>query len=150
MKVISREDRRLEFDLINVDAPIANAIRRILIAEVPTMAIEKVYIMNNTSIIHDDTFAHRLGLVPIKADPRCFENKHRTAIPLFLYESNPRDAARPTADQEPNDDNTLVFTLNVKCTLNPHAPADATDPAVRFINSSGTWCSIYRNLMFDG
>ena len=41
----------LEFDLINIDPAIANAIRRILIAEVPTMAIEHVFYVNNTSII---------------------------------------------------------------------------------------------------
>lgn len=37
------------------------------------MAIEKVHIYNNTSIIQDEVLAHRLGLVPIKADPRLFE-----------------------------------------------------------------------------
>ncbi len=41
----------MEFELIGSNAAIANALRRILIAEVPTMAIEHVYIINNTSII---------------------------------------------------------------------------------------------------
>ena len=41
----------MEFDLINTDPAIANALRRILIAEVPTMAFERVYFVNNTSII---------------------------------------------------------------------------------------------------
>ena len=39
------------------------------------MAIEKVHINNNTSIIQDEVLAHRLGLIPIKADPRMFEYK---------------------------------------------------------------------------
>mgnify|MGYP002775593260 CR=1 FL=1 len=39
------------------------------------MAIEKVFIANNTSLIQDEVLAHRLGLVPIKADPRLFEYK---------------------------------------------------------------------------
>ena len=39
------------------------------------MAIEKVHIHNNTSIIQDEVLAHRLGLIPIKADPRLFEYK---------------------------------------------------------------------------
>lgn len=46
-----------------------------MIAEVPTMAIEKVYVSNNTSIIHDEVLAHRLGLIPIKADPQMFDFK---------------------------------------------------------------------------
>jgi DNA-directed RNA polymerase alpha subunit len=62
----------MEFDLIGVDASIANAFRRILIAEVPTMAIETVYVFNNTSVIQDEVLSHRLGLIPIKADPGKF------------------------------------------------------------------------------
>lgn len=38
-------------DLIGIDPAIANALRRILIAEIPTMAIEHVYVVNNTSIV---------------------------------------------------------------------------------------------------
>ena len=41
----------MEFDLIETDPAIANALRRILIAEVPTMALERVFFVNNTSII---------------------------------------------------------------------------------------------------
>ncbi|CAG8464844.1 10433_t:CDS:2 [Gigaspora rosea] len=72
VKIIRKEQYDMEFDLIGVDAAIANALRRIMIAEVPTMAIEKVYIYNNTSIVQDEVLAHRLGLIPIKADPDRF------------------------------------------------------------------------------
>jgi len=37
------------------------------------MAIEKVLMYNNTSIIQDEVLSHRLGLIPLKADPRLFE-----------------------------------------------------------------------------
>ncbi|RRT65776.1 hypothetical protein GW17_00037338 [Ensete ventricosum] len=63
----------IEFDMVGIDASLANAFRRILIAEVPTMAIEKVLVVNNTSVIADEVLAHRLGLVPLNADPRLFE-----------------------------------------------------------------------------
>lgn len=56
----------MEFDLIGVTPAVANAFRRIMISEVPSMAIEKVYIYNNTSIIQDEILAHRLGLIPLK------------------------------------------------------------------------------------
>lgn len=36
------------------------------------MAIHKVQVMQNTSIIPDEVLAHRLGLIPIKVDPRLF------------------------------------------------------------------------------
>lgn len=49
------------------------------------MAIEKVFIYNNTSIVQDEVLAHRLGLVPIKADPRLFEYRNPgTVVQLRL------------------------------------------------------------------
>ena len=40
MKKLNEEE--IIFDLIGAEPPLANALRRILIAEIPTMAIEKV------------------------------------------------------------------------------------------------------------
>lgn len=52
--VVSLNDEDMEFDMIGVDPAVANAFRRILISEVPSMAIEKVYMINNTSVIQDN------------------------------------------------------------------------------------------------
>ena len=51
--------------MIGIDASIANSFRRILLSEVPTMAFDRVYIYNNTSVIQDEVLAHRLGLIPL-------------------------------------------------------------------------------------
>lgn len=59
--VIKYEEREIEFDMIGVSPALANAFRRLMISEVPSMAIEKVWIYNNTSIIQDEVLAHRLG-----------------------------------------------------------------------------------------
>lgn len=96
IKVQSVSPTTMEFDLIGVDASFANALRRILIADVPTMAIENVYILNNTSIVQDEILAQRLGLIPIKADPTLFEFKQ--------------------AGDAPTDLNTIVMKLDVECT----------------------------------
>ncbi len=51
---MSLTENEIEFDMVGIDASIANAFRRILLAEVPTMAIEKIHIYNNTTIIQDE------------------------------------------------------------------------------------------------
>ena len=75
IEIIRKEDREMEFDIIGIDQSIANALRRIMISEIPTMAIERVDIYMNTSIIADEILSHRLGLIPIMADPREFQFK---------------------------------------------------------------------------
>ncbi len=50
----NENDTELVFEMIGIDVSLANALRRIMIAEVPTMAIEHVYMWNNSSIIHDE------------------------------------------------------------------------------------------------
>ena len=63
----------LVFDVNNVDYSFANALRRIMLAEVPTMAIEYVNIEVNDTPMHDEVLAHRLGLIPIRADANDYE-----------------------------------------------------------------------------
>jgi DNA-directed RNA polymerase I and III subunit RPAC1 len=69
IKIRSISPERAEFRMTGIDPALANALRRILIAEVPTVAISDVTIFQNTCQIHDENLAHRLGLIPIVFNP---------------------------------------------------------------------------------
>ena len=121
INIISLTEDEIVFDLIGVETPIANALRRIMLAEVnltdmlsckkqlekradywyrlvssqvPTVAIEDVWISDNTSIIQDEVLAHRMGLIPLKVDPSKFDYK---------------------VDEEETDGDTVVFYLETRC-----------------------------------
>ena len=66
--VIESSPSRVRVKLVGVDRAYANAIRRIAISQVPTMAIDDVVILENSSVMFDELVAHRLGLIPLKTD----------------------------------------------------------------------------------
>ncbi|KAF5375623.1 hypothetical protein D9757_008522 [Collybiopsis confluens] len=91
--------RSIEFDVVGIDASIANAFRRIMIAEVPTVAIEDVYVFNNTSIVQDEVLSHRIGLVPLNINPTKIDTKE--------------------PGEQATDRNTLEFKIDMECKHNP-------------------------------
>lgn len=89
----------MEVEVKGIDAPIANALRRILISEIPTMAIDKAILYQNTSVMHDEVLCHRLGLLPVLVDPNFFVSK--------------------AANEEFDESNSIKFRLHVKCSRKP-------------------------------
>lgn len=119
IKFHKNEKLDASFSLIGIDASIANAFRRIMIAELPTVAIEYVFVHNNTSVMQDEVLAHRLGLIPLVAGKEGIQN--------FL-----RWYKKPTEEDEeapvPQDNDTIVLTLKVACTRKEGAARGETDP----------------------
>ncbi|CAK9435813.1 uncharacterized protein LODBEIA_P04860 [Lodderomyces beijingensis] len=119
IKITNLNDRTATFDLIHIDTSIANAFRRIMIAEVPSVAVETIYSYMNTSVIQDEVLAHRIGLIPLKIDPDSLSWV---------------DKSLPESDRY-TEDNTIVLTLDVVCTKNLQAPKNSTDPRELYKNS---------------
>ncbi|MGG7379494.1 hypothetical protein ACQ7B2_12255, partial [Escherichia coli] len=68
MDIIQKEDQIITIKFNNVPRQYVNAIRRLSISEVPTLAIDDVVILDNSSVMHDEAIAHRLGLIPLRTD----------------------------------------------------------------------------------
>jgi len=64
----SLDDSLARFTLSGASTAFANAFRRAMIGNVPTLAIEDVRIYDNTSALFDEMLAHRIGLIPLKTD----------------------------------------------------------------------------------
>lgn len=62
------ERDRVDFMLKDVDLSMANSIRRTMLAEVPTLAVDLVEIEVNTSVLADEFISHRLGLIPLNSE----------------------------------------------------------------------------------
>ena len=65
IKIIKLESDSIEFLLKNADLAFANSLRRVIISEVPTMAVDMVQVTENTSPLFDEFIVHRLGLIPL-------------------------------------------------------------------------------------
>lgn len=68
VRVVDKTDVTARLIIEGVDVPFMNALRRIMLTEVPSMAIDETVVLENSSILHDEILAHRLGLVPLKTD----------------------------------------------------------------------------------
>ena len=69
------DDDSCRFHIGPVSPSFANTLRRAMIGEVPTLAIEDVRIYDNTSALFDEMLAHRLGLIPIRTDSSAYVKK---------------------------------------------------------------------------
>lgn len=76
MDVVQKQDQRIIIKFNNVPRQYVNAIRRLSISEVPTLAIDDVVILDNSSVMHDEAIAHRLGLIPLRTDLSRFVMPH--------------------------------------------------------------------------
>src|SRR3989344_395780 len=68
MEIIKSQENKLIF-VEEIEESLANAIRR-YINEIPVIGIDEVEIAKNDSPLYDETLAHRIGLIPLRAEKK--------------------------------------------------------------------------------
>ncbi|WP_254863162.1 DNA-directed RNA polymerase subunit D [Halovivax gelatinilyticus] len=65
VEFVDRGEREARFLVRGVTPAFANGIRRAMVADVPTLAIDTVRFVENSSVMFDEQLSLRLGLVPL-------------------------------------------------------------------------------------
>ena len=83
MKTIIKKSDKLIFSA-DIDNSIANAIRR-YVSQIPIVAVDEVEISKNDSALYDETIAHRIGLIPLKAKKQTGKMKLESKKEGIIY-----------------------------------------------------------------
>jgi DNA-directed RNA polymerase subunit D len=73
LELLHKSKDKVALLLKNSSPAYSNALRRIMLTEIPVMAIEEVEIRKNNSALYDEMIAHRLGLIPLTTDLKSYE-----------------------------------------------------------------------------
>lgn len=68
VKTIELKGNKGILKIEDTDVYFVNSLRRVMLAELPKLAIDDVIIYDNTSPLFDEIISHRLGLIPIPTD----------------------------------------------------------------------------------
>ena len=64
-KILEKREDSIKFIVEGIDVAFANALRRTILAEVPTFAVDEVEFFENDSALFDEIIAHRLAMIPL-------------------------------------------------------------------------------------
>ncbi|KAI1615089.1 DNA-directed RNA polymerase II subunit C [Exophiala viscosa] len=124
------EQDRCDFVLQSCSLALANSLRRAMLAEIPTIAIDLVDITTNSSVLPDEYLAHRLGLIP-------------------LTSKGVNEQLNYTRDCDQCDDHceycSVVLSLHAKCTRAGTMMVYARDLAIRSPRQDGIGMPVIRD-----
>ncbi|MAF50921.1 MAG: DNA-directed RNA polymerase subunit D [Nanoarchaeota archaeon] len=72
LKLLKKEELKTTFIIKETEPYIVNALRRMVLEEVPSMAIEEVTFVKNQSALYDEIVSHRMGLIPLTTDLKSY------------------------------------------------------------------------------
>ncbi|MBS7614482.1 DNA-directed RNA polymerase subunit D [Candidatus Bathyarchaeota archaeon] len=68
INILEKNEESIRLIVEGINTLMANTIRRLILTEVPVMALDDIVMIENSSVLHDEILALRLGLIPLKTD----------------------------------------------------------------------------------
>ncbi len=68
IQILEKNDVSMRLLIEETNPAFMNALRRIMLSEVPSMAVDDVVIIENSSTLQDEVLSHRIGLMPLTTD----------------------------------------------------------------------------------
>lgn len=135
VEVLHLTDESITFMMTDVDISVANSLRRVMIAEVPTLAIDLVEVQENTSVLHDEYIAHRLGMIPLRSESATQYNYSRDCS---CMEMCPNCSVRFTLDVRSQEDyRRNVTSRDLRTEVESVKPVDAEGVDDDFSGAAG-------------
>lgn len=132
VKILEKTDNNAVIQFNNVSRQYVNALRRLAISEVPTFAIDDLVILENSSVMHDEAIAHRLGLIPLRTDLERFVMPHdcdcnstlgcSKCKVLFVLDSETQDKTKVVLSGELISEDEIVQPVSKKIPIISLAP----------------------------
>lgn len=87
LKILKKSDEEVVCELKNTSPAFVNALRRILMNEVPVIVVDTVSVFGKTKITYpEEWLAHRIGLCPIKQTLKDIENQSNVSAMIFTLD----------------------------------------------------------------
>ena len=115
MKILKKKTDKLIFSA-EIDNSLANALRR-YISQIPIVAVDEVEISKNDSALYDETLAHRIGLIPLKAKKQTGKMKLESKKEGIVYSGELKGDAEVVYDKIPITLLDKDQELEIKATL---------------------------------
>jgi DNA-directed RNA polymerase subunit D len=126
VQFVERGEREARFAVRPITPAFANGIRRAMIADVPTLSVDTIRFIENSSVMFDEQIGLRLGLVPLTTPPGEFEIGEEVTLSIDV--EGPDTAYSGdivTSDElvQPADDNIPIIDLKEDQRLEVEADA---------------------------
>ncbi len=133
-KLLERGRDSIKFIVEGVDVPFANALRRTIISDVPTFAVDEVEFFENDSPLFDEIIAHRLAMIPLT-----------TPYERFSLDSLELDEYTVTLSLEAEGP-CMVYSGNLKSSDEDVVPASPDIPIVKLADGQRLILNAYARL----